>query len=257
TDKCIQTVTPRSSVNEEAFPLRQQSENFEGNNVGGSSVHWSGITQRGRKFDLQARSITIEKYGEDKIPDYMNLQDMGITYDELEPYFDQFEKTAGTSGEDDPKESPRSDSYPTGPMRPSYPVKLFLEAAAELGYHPIMAPSANLSEQYENPDGETINACQYCSYCMMYGCDFGAKSDPVATVLPTAEKTGNFELRTEAYARRVMHKDGKATGILYVDMRTGFEYEQPADVVILAGYTLSNTRLMLLSEIGKPYDPES
>lgn len=255
TDNSISTVTARGTLDDEAFPLRTQGENFEGNNIGGSSVHWSGVTQRGRKFDLQARTITIEKYGEDKIPADMNLQDMGITYDELEPYFDKFEKTAGTSGEDDPMGPPRSDSYPTGPMRPSYPVQLFKEAASKLGYHPVMVPSANLSEQYENPDGEKINACQYCSFCMMYGCDFGAKSDPVATVLPTATKTGNFEIRTDSYARRVLHENGKATGILYVDMRTGLEYEQPADVVILAGYTISNTHLMLLSEIGKPYDP--
>lgn len=257
TDNSISTVTARGTLDDEAFPLRTQSENFEGNNVGGSSVHWSGVTQRGRKFDLEARSITIDKYGEDKIPKDMNLQDMGISYDELEPYFDQFEKTAGTSGEEDPKGPPRSDSYPTGPMRPSYPVKMFKEAAKELGYHPVMVPSANLSEYYENPDGESINACQYCSFCMMYGCDFGAKSDPVATVIPTAKKTDNYELRTNAYARRVIHKDGKATGILYVDMRTGLEYEQPADVVILGGYTISNTHLMLLSEIGKPYDPKT
>lgn len=257
TDNSISTVTARGTSDDEAFPLRTQSENFEGNNVGGSSVHWSGVTQRGRKFDLQARSITIEKYGEDKIPKDMNLQDMGITYDELEPYFDQFEKTAGTSGEEDPMGPPRSDSYPTGPMRPSYPVKLFKEAATNLGYHPVMVPSANLSENYENPDGERINACQYCSFCMMYGCDFGAKSDPVATVIPTAKKTGNYEMRTESYVRRVLHKDGKATGVLYVDMRTGLEYEQPADVVVVAGYTISNTHLMLLSEIGKPYDPKT
>ena len=257
TDNSISTVTARGTLDDEAFPLRTQNENFEGNNVGGSSVHWSGVTQRGRKFDLQARSITIEKYGEDKIPADMNLQDMGITYDELEPYYDQFEKTAGTSGEDDPMGPPRSDSYPTGPMRPSYPVKLFKEAASKLGYHPIMIPSANLSEQYENPDGETLNACQYCSFCMMYGCDFGAKSDPVSTVIPTAKKTGNYEIRTDSYARRILHKDGKATGVMYVDMRTGMEYEQPADIVVLAGYTISNTHIMLLSEIGTPYDPKT
>lgn len=257
TDNSISTVTARGNLDDEAFPLRTQSENFEGNNVGGSSVHWSGVTQRGRKFDLQARSITVEKYGEDKIPKDMNLQDMGISYDELEPYFDQFEKTAGTSGEEDPMGPPRSDSYPTGPMRPSYPVRMFQDAAKNLGYHPIMVPSANLSEQYENPDGQTINACQYCSFCMMYGCDFGAKSDPVATVIPTAKETGNFELRTNSYARRVTHKNGKASGVLYVDMRTGLEYEQPADVVILAGYPISNTRIMLLSKIGKPYDPKT
>ena len=257
TDNSVSTVTARATPDDEAFPLRTQQENFEGNNVGGSSVHWSGVTQRGRKFDLEARSITIDKYGEGKIPEDMNLQDMGISYDDLEPYFDQFEKTAGTSGEDDPMGPPRSDSYPTGPMRPSYPVKLFHEACENLGYHPIMVPSANLSEQYTNPDGQTLNACQYCSFCMMYGCDFGAKSDPVSTVIPTAKETGNFELRTNAYARKVTHEDGKATGVLFVDMRTGIEYEQPADAVVLGGYPITNTRMLLLSEIGTPYDHET
>ena len=27
-----------------------------------------------------------------------------------------------------------------------------------------MVPSANVSEVYKNPDGETINACQYCGF---------------------------------------------------------------------------------------------
>lgn len=256
-DHTVQTITARSSTDEEAFPLRTQEENFEGNNVGGSSSHWSGVTHRPTEFDFQARSKTIEKYGEGKIPAEMNLQDWGITYDELEEYYDKFEKMAGTSGEEDPVGVKRSSPYPTPPMKETPPITLFKEAAKKLGYHPIQIPSANLSEKYENPDGQTINACQYCSYCMMYGCDFGAKSDPVVTVIPTAKETGNFELRTNAYARRVIHENGKATGVLYVDTRTGMEYEQPADIVVLGGYSLSNTKLMLLSEIGEPYDPKT
>ena len=38
-------------------------------------------------------------------------------------------------------------------------------------------------------------------------------------------------------------------------MLTGEEVEQPADLVILSAYQLSNVHLMLLSGIGKPYDP--
>lgn len=256
-DHAVQTITARSSTKDDAFPLRTQEENFEGNNVGGSSSHWSGVTHRATAFDFEARSKTIEKYGKDKIPKEMFLHDWGITYDEIEKYYDTFEKMAGTSGEEDPVGVPRSSDFPTPPMKETPPITLFKEAAKKLGYHPFQIPSGNLSEMYENPDGQTINACQYCSYCMMYGCDFGAKSDPVVTVIPTAKETGNYELRTESYARRVIHKDGKATGVLYVDMRTGLEYEQPADIVVLGGYSLSNTKLMLLSEIGETYDPKT
>ncbi len=256
-DNSLSTITARSNTDEEAFPLRTQEENFEGTDVGGNSSHWSGVTHRATAFDFEARSITIEKYGEDKIPKDMFLQDWGITYDELEEYYDKFEKMAGTSGEEDPVGVPRSSPYPTPPMKETPPITLFKEAAKNLGYHPFQIPSGNISEQYENPDGQTINACQYCSFCMMYGCDFGAKSDPIVTVIPTAKETGNYELRTNSFARRVLHKDGKATGILYVDMRTGMEYEQPADIIVLGGYPLSNTKLMLLSKIGEPYNPET
>src|SRR5699024_9407115 len=192
-DNSIETITARSTTDEEAFPLRTQEENFEGTGVGGCSSHWSGVTHRATEFDPEAYSITKEKYGEDKIPKEMFLQDWGITYDELEPYYDTFEKTAGTSGEEDPVGAWRSDDYPTPPMKETPPIKLFKEAAKNLGYHPFQIPSGNLSESYTNPDGQTINACQYCSFCMLYGCDFGAKSDPVVTTIPTAKETGNFE----------------------------------------------------------------
>ena len=46
----------------------------------------------------------------------------------------------------------------------------------------------------------------------------------------------------------------KATGVTYIDAR-GNEVEQPADIVILGAYCFSNTRLLLLSGIGTPYDP--
>src|SRR5207247_9412791 len=42
--------------------------------------------------------------------------------------------------------------------------------------------------------------------------------------------------------------------VTYVDSR-GREFEQPADLVLLTSYVFSNVRLMLLSGIGKPYDP--
>src|SRR5690625_5945247 len=67
-DHAVQTITARSNGKEDAFPLRTQVENFEGNDVGGSSSHWSGVTHRATEFDFEARSKTIEKYGEDKIP---------------------------------------------------------------------------------------------------------------------------------------------------------------------------------------------
>src|SRR5699024_12315199 len=69
--------------------------------------------------------------------------------------------------------------------------------------------------------------------------------------------SSDLDIRYHSYARRVIHKNGKATGIMFVDTRTGEEYEQPADVVALGAFSFANNRLLLLSEIGKPYNPET
>lgn len=256
-DLSHETITSRNKLDETALPVRTRDEYMAGTDLGGGSVHWAGATYRFLPYDFEIHSKTVERYGEGKIPKGMTIQDWGITYDKLEKYYDRFEKTAGLSGEQDPIGAKHSSDYPTPPMKESPAIRLFKKAAKSLGYHPFQVPSANLSESYENPDGQTINQCQFCSFCTQYGCDFGAKSDAIVTVIPTAKNTGNFELRTESYVRRVLHKNGKATGVMYVDTSTGQEYEQPADVVVLAAFTITNNRLLMLSEIGVPYDPET
>ena len=62
----------------------------------------NGQTFRFLPYDFKIRSMTEERYGKDKIPPEMTIQDWGITYDQLEPFFDKFEKTTGISGEENP-----------------------------------------------------------------------------------------------------------------------------------------------------------
>ncbi|MBS4192399.1 GMC family oxidoreductase [Bacillus sp. FJAT-49705] len=252
-----ETITSRNTLDETALPVRTRDEMMAGTDLGGGSVHWAGATYRWWPYDFEMYSKTVERYGKNKIPDGMTIQDWGIKYDEMEKYYDRWEKTAGISGEPDPLGAKRSSDYPTPPMKESPPIHLFKQAAKKLGYHPYQVASANLSEGYTNPDGQTINQCMYCSFCTQYGCDFGAKSDARVTVIPAAQATNNFELRYESYARRVLHKGGKATGVMYVDTRTGQEYIQPADVVALGAFTFTNNRLLMLSGIGQPYDPKT
>ncbi len=252
-----ETITSRNYVDEVALPVRTRKEVMVGTDLGGGSVHWAGATYRWKPYDFEIKSKTIERYGKNKIPVDMTIQDWGITYDEMEKYYDRWEKTAGISGEPDPIGDKRSSDYPNPPMKESPAIRLFMDTTKKMGYNPYRVASANLSQAYTNPDGELLNQCMFCSFCSHYGCDFGAKSDPLVTVIPTAMKTGNFEARTGAYVRRVLYKDGKATGVLYTDTMTGEEFEQPADVVVLAAFTFTNNRLLLLSKIGQPYNPKT
>lgn len=251
------TVTFRNTPDETATPVRDKAEIIIGNGVGGGGLHWAGASHRFFPYDFEIHSQTIERYGEDKLPENHSLQDWGITYEEMEPYYDKFEKTMGTSGEISEYEPPRENEFPTRPHNKTTVLSMIQEAGENLGYHPYMRPSATLSEQYENPDGEVINACQYNAFCAEFACEYGARATPITTVIPTAQKTGNFELRTHSLVTRVLYEDGEATGVLYRDLKSGEEFEQPADIVALTSFTFNNVRLLLLSDIGEQYNPET
>ncbi|RNB79422.1 GMC family oxidoreductase [Brevibacillus nitrificans] len=254
-DLSKETITFRSKTSVRALPMRSYGSFLIGTGLGGSGVHWNGQTFRFLPYDFEIRSKTIERYGEKKIPDGMTIQDWGITYDQLEPYFDKFERMAGISGEENPLGGKRSQPYPTPPMKMTPSIKMFQEATKKKNLHPYMMPSANLSEAYTNPDGVSRAACQYCGYCERFGCEYGAKADPVVTVIPIAKKTGKFEIRTHSHVRRILHNGNKATGVMYTDVTTGEELEQPADIVVLTSYVFNNARLLLMSKLGRPYDP--
>src|SRR5699024_11322779 len=130
-----------------ALRTREMGSFLLGDNRGGAGAQWNGQTWRFLPYDLDIRSMAEERYGAEKLQDDegYRIQDWGITYDELEPYFDKFEKTAGISGEPNPLGGDRSDDYPTPPMIKTRSLKMFEDAANSLGYSPIMMPSANLS----------------------------------------------------------------------------------------------------------------
>lgn len=93
------TVTIRNRIGQTALPYRQLAAFLPGEGVGGAGLHWSGVHFRAAPDDLALRSSVIARYGQKFIPEGMNLQDYGVTYDELEPFFDKAEKVFGTSGE--------------------------------------------------------------------------------------------------------------------------------------------------------------
>ncbi|MEK9198590.1 GMC family oxidoreductase [Ureibacillus sp. FSL E2-3493] len=257
-DLSKETITYRSSLKQKALPMRHYGTFIVGDGVGGAGSHWNGQTYRFLPYDFEIRSKTVDRYGEGKIPDWMTLQDWGITYDELEPYYEKFEYMAGISGEEVPELwGKRAKPYPTGPLVKTPIMKTFEEAATSLGYKPFVIPAANLSESYTNPDGIQRGACQYCAYCENFGCEYGAKGDPAVTVIPVAKQTGKLDLRTHANVLEITSANGKATGVLYVDMLTGEKFEQPADVVVITSYVFNNARLLLNSNLGTPYDPKT
>ena len=264
------TITARNMVNQEALPIRRLGSFLPGEGVGGSGIHWSGGTWRWTDMDFKIRTLYEDRYGKKYIPEDMTIQDWGITYAELEPYYDKFERTAGVSGKagninglmqagGNPFEAPRARDYPLPPLKDILSSKMFSEAAISSGYSPFPRPSANASKAYTNPDGAAFGACQYCGYCQRFGCEANAKGSPHITVIPIAMRNPNFELRTHSWVTKVIKDSSgkRVTGVLYTNVLNGDEFEQPASIVLLCAYAFNNVHLMLLSQIGKPYDPVS
>ena len=263
------TVTARNNASQTALPMRSFGSFHPGNGVGGAGAHWAGINWRFAPSDFKLRSHHIERYGADFIPSYMTIQDWGISYDEMEPYYDRFEYLAGICGVagnlngviqtgGNPFEGPRKRDYPNPPMAQTFGPTLFAKAAGELGYKPFPSPSAVLSRPYTNSLGVTMGPCTYCGFCTNYGCANYSKASPQTCVLPVLMRKPNIEVRTLCEVLKV-NLDGtgkKATGVTYVDA-SGNEYEQPGDIVVLSAFMLDNVRLFLLSKIGTPYDPAS
>ena len=268
-DNTKETYTFRHTIKDTALPIRRWASFLPGTGLGGSIVHWNGQTFRFQDDDFQQHSRIVARYGRKFIPDDVTIQDWGVTAAELEPYFDRFEYLLGTSGKagnlkgkkipgGNVFEDPRSREYPTPPQKEPYGSAIFRKAAEGLGYHPYPQPSCNLSQPYTNPEGLTLNTCTFCGYCERFACEHFAKSTPQTILLPVLLKDPNFELRTGCQVLRVnLDNTGKtATGVTYVDA-SGKEIELRASLIIVGAYATNNTRLLLLSKIGAPYDPET
>jgi gluconate 2-dehydrogenase alpha chain len=263
------SVTFRNNTSQTALPVRNWGAFMLGNGVGGGGLHWNAETFRFLPSDFVARSHLTQRYGEKFLPEDMTIQDWGVTYDELEPHYDQFEYLCGTSGAagnlngaiqngGNPFEGQRSRPYPTPAQKQGYGHTLFAEAAKQLGYKPYPQPSGNLSQSYTNPLGVTLGQCTFCGFCEWFGCANYSKASPQTTILPVLLRKQNFEARTECEVTRInLDRSGKwATGVTYVDS-SGEEWEQPADLVLLCAFQLFNVQLLLLSGIGTPYDPQT
>jgi len=261
------TVTFRNNGAQTALPMRHWGSFLPGNGVGGSGVHWNGQTYRFLPSDFVAKSHNEERYG--PLPEGMTVQDYGVTYEELEPHFDYFEKICGICGTagnlrgdirkgGNPFEGPRSDDYPNPPMQMTFSQDRFEASARDMGLSPFPVPSANMSRAYVNPLGMQLAPCTYCGFCEKHGCGNYSKSSPQTTIIPVLMKRDNFTLRTDSEVLSVEKSpdDTRTTGVTYVDT-SGEEFFQPAEVVVLCAYPLENARLMLLSDIGTPYDPQT
>jgi len=213
------------------FPVESTTSNIlMWNAVGGSTNVYTAPWPRYRPSDFR------------KGVEHGLAPDWPITYEDLAPFYDRVDRIVGVSGLAGNPAMPPHDGYPTPPL-PLRPVGRNLAKAFDrLGWHWWPIPAGVISEPY---DGRP--ACNGCSACAA-GCARGSMSKFSLSVWPKALDAG-VDLRPLARVERLERgKDGRLTGAVYVDRRTGTRHFQAADVVVLAANGVGTPRLLLMSD---------
>jgi len=203
--------------------------------VGGSSVHFTANFWRLRESDFKERSI----WG--PIQD-TNFADWPISYGELEPYYTKVDWEIGVSGAPGPNDSFRSRDFPMPPMEINSSGALMEKGAKAVGLTPQVEPLAIVTRVH---NGRA--PCIKCGYCMFYGCEVGAKSSTLATMIPLAEASGNCEIRPNSAVFRIATgDDGKVNEVHYYD-KVGNEQAQKTKAVVVCANGAETPRLLLMS----------
>jgi choline dehydrogenase-like flavoprotein len=211
--------------------------------VGGGTVHWDAKTPRFWDMDFSKLSMLGAIDGAD-------VRDWPFTYQEIAPFYDEIEELIGVAGDIEQlpevilTHAPRAKQFPMPPGPPQYSSTVSAQGAALLGLHPYPVPMAINSRSYQGRP-----ACNNCGFCSQYGCPIHARVGALAP-LRRALLAG-AEVRAETFVFRIEHRNGRATGVSYVDA-AGKAHTERADIVVLAGSPIESIRIALLSKIPDP-----
>jgi choline dehydrogenase-like flavoprotein len=210
--------------------------------VGGGTVHMAGYFHRLHPVDFTLRSALGKVEGS-------TLVDWPITYEDLEPFYARVDRELGVSGvwRAHPFEEPRSADFPLPPLVENGFARQLDAACTRLGYHPFPTPRGILSRAYRGRE-----ACMFCALCANYGCEVGAKSSTLVSLIPAAEATGRCEVRPECTAVEIpVDAQGRVKGVVYRTAAAGGDAGisefQPARCVVVACTAVETARLLLMS----------
>ena len=199
--------------------------------VGGSTLHWNGLSFRIQDREFRART----EYGE---LDGASLADWPITARELDPFYDRAEDKMGVTGTHGIQRHPPNNNY-----------KVLYNGARRIGYKSI--DNDRLAINSEARDGRP--GCIQLGFCNQ-GCRVDARWTTLSAEIPDAEKSGNLDLRPQSMALQlVLDKRDRIQGVLYADV-DGEQHLQQARLVCVAGNSIETPRLLLNSATSRHPD---
>jgi choline dehydrogenase-like flavoprotein len=156
--------------------------------VGGSALHWGGVTNRFSQEDLRLRSM------------FGLAVDWPIRWDELERFYCEAERRIGVAGEPGPLAADRrSEPYPMPPMPLSWNLQQLKSWAEKSGVPFWTTPQAKNTVPY---DGRS--ECKRCNTCEI--CPTGARYSPDETLRRLLAKNA-IALHDRTLVRRLVLAD--------------------------------------------------
>jgi choline dehydrogenase-like flavoprotein len=200
--------------------------------VGGTALHFEGISVRPREDDLRVQSL------------YGRGRDWPIGWGDLEPWLLEAEHEMGVAGaEDNPYASPRSGPFPM-PAHPfSYFDREILGPALErLGITGHSCPRAVSSAAYRGR--AACRACRACKFCPS-----GARYSPDRVHVPMLGASPNVSIMEKVSLRRLETGEGgrRIEAAHAVQIEDGAELAVHAESYVLALGGVGTTRMLLLS----------
>jgi choline dehydrogenase-like flavoprotein len=205
--------------------------------VGSGTVSYGAMAWRVWRADFRLKST----YG---AVEGSTLEDWPVSYDDLEPFYEQAEWEIGVSGDAGPNPfaSPRKRPYPMPAFEYNRDGEYLAGVCRRMGLHPFPIPMLRNSVAY---NGRA--ACIRNRTCCGYACPVDAKNGTQNTVIPVAIGTGMCRMNTHCVVAELMTDEaGRVNGVRYFDPQ-GKERLQTADVVVVACSAIETARLLLNS----------
>ena len=202
--------------------------------LGGRSLTWGRQCYRWSDYDFGAN-----------LRDGHGI-DWPIRYADLAAWYDKVESFVGVSGAREGLAQ-----LPDGPFLPPFELNAVEQAVrervAERWPERCVTPGrvANLTQA--KPD-EGRGQCQSRAICAR-GCSYGAYFSTQSSTLPAAQKTGRLTVITDAVVEAVEHDPvtGKATGVRYIDRKSGTRARASARLVFLNAGSFNSVHVLLNS----------
>ncbi len=205
---------------------------FRSRMLGGRTNHWGRISLRFGPQDFKARD-------KDGLGD-----NWPISYEDVKPYYDKIDKLIGVFGSKE-----RLPNDPDGfflpPPKPRLHELYYIKGAEKVGIKAIPSRLSILTKRLNEERG-VCYFCRQCSRsCSIYA-DFSAGS---CLVFPAQKSKGQVDLYVNAMVRQVSTgKDGKATGVHFINKEDRKEYHLRGKVVVLAASACGSARILLNSK---------